>query len=61
MEKTVVITGGKKLCCAEETNMVMLPSGRPNLSIKRCLVCGCRHFEASVDPGVIFAKLTPLS
>jgi hypothetical protein len=33
------------LCPTEKYN------GRADLVFRRCSVCGCRHFEATLDPG----------
>ena len=44
---------GKKDCCKDEKNLVLQPSDKPELEIRKCSVCGCRHFELTVDPGVI--------
>jgi hypothetical protein len=39
----------KKPCCEKEENLES-KQDRPDLVIKTCKVCGCRHFELSVDP-----------
>jgi hypothetical protein len=46
-------------CCKNEENLVPHEDG-PRRVIKICKVCGRRHFEFSVEPGVIFAKGAPL-
>ena len=41
-------------CCNDPENL--LPhheAERPDMTAVKCHVCGCRHFELSVDPGVI--------
>jgi len=46
-------------CCKQEENLEPKQLG-PDRVVKICKVCGRRHFEFSVDPGVIFAKWSPL-
>lgn len=43
-----------KPCCQEPSNLVAQPSdpARPDIVIRRCQVCGCRHIEVQADPGV---------
>jgi len=47
-------------CCRREENMKMQDPDimRPDLKLEICAVCGRRHFELSVDPGVIGVKTT---
>lgn len=45
-----------KDCCADlnnrgETDESDQPSPMGDLTISTCQVCGCRHFELTVDPG----------
>lgn len=40
-----------KKCCKQPENLVEEPSGKPDLILRRCSVCGCRHFELTMDPG----------
>lgn len=40
-----------KDCCTKDENLQPVPSDRPDLEIKKCRVCGCRHFLATLDPG----------
>lgn len=42
----------KKECCQKTENLELQPSERKDLVVYKCKVCGCRHFELSVDPGV---------
>lgn len=46
---------GIKECCAEAANRTEPEAveGHPegDLLVERCKVCGCRHFELSVDTG----------
>jgi len=42
----------RKECCKQLENL--LPhQERPDLIINVCKVCGCRHFELTIDPGKI--------
>lgn len=48
-------------CCKDDAspNRVLVPDhpdARPDLQVRICRVCGRRHFELTVDPGVIFAR-----
>jgi hypothetical protein len=45
----------RKECCRKEENLVAHQE-RPDLIIRRCKVCGCRHFELSVDVGRLGLK-----
>lgn len=38
-----------KPCCADPANLVAAYE-RPDLIVKTCTICGCRHFELTVDP-----------
>lgn len=40
----------RKDCCKQLENLVPHQE-RPDLMINICKVCGCRHFELTVDPG----------
>jgi len=46
----------KKACCENEVNLKLQPKEpgkeelHKDLVIKKCKVCGCRHFELEVDP-----------
>lgn len=42
-----------KACCAKESNLKLVPTGRPDVLMKTCKVCNCRHIELTVDPGVL--------
>lgn len=50
----------KKECCKDEKNLIPHQE-RPDLIIRKCVVCGCRHFELGVDPIPLGIKLAPLS
>ena len=42
----------RKECCRDPQNLQPAPEfEKPGLSVRRCKVCGCRHFELSVEPG----------
>lgn len=43
-------------CCEKPENLVEEPSGKPDLVLRRCAMCHCRHFELTVDPGIIGVK-----
>lgn len=38
-------------CCEQPKNLEEKDSGRPDLILRVCAVCGNRHFELQVDPG----------
>ena len=43
-----------KDCCKDEATLALLTSStRPDLIVKLCLVCGCKHYELTVEPGVL--------
>ena len=44
--------GEAKECCQQQENLEVAEQ-RDNLIIRQCKVCLCRHFELSVDPGII--------
>lgn len=37
-------------CCADQSNLEEQPTGRDDLVIRKCRVCGRRHFEAYAEP-----------
>jgi hypothetical protein len=41
----------RKDCCKVESNLQphVEPNMRPDVTAKKCVVCGCRHFEATID------------
>lgn len=41
-----------KDCCKREEHLAP-HEVRPDLTVMRCAVCGCRHFELTVDPLVL--------
>jgi hypothetical protein len=49
-----------KDCCKLEENLELQPSDKPELVIRKCRICQCRHFELTLDPaeiGLVGAKL----
>lgn len=42
----------RKDCCKVEENLKPEPTDRPGLTMKRCAVCQCRHFEMVAEAGV---------
>jgi hypothetical protein len=46
----------RKECCKQESNLGPVVQERKDLIYRRCAVCGCRHFELTLDPGVLFSK-----
>lgn len=39
-----------KPCCQDEKNLSAPVQEREDLTLRVCAVCGCRHFELTVDP-----------
>lgn len=48
MERTV--NGQVKPCCQIPENLEQRDSGRADMILRVCLVCGCRHREVTIDP-----------
>lgn len=46
----------RKECCKVVENLEKQDTGKPELEMWKCKVCGCRHFELSADPGVYALK-----
>jgi len=45
---------GVKDCCKQDDNLeVQTSDGRTELVVRKCRVCGCKHFELTLNPGVI--------
>ena len=44
-----------KECCEKAENLVVRveDQDRPNVVVRRCKVCNCRHIEMVAEPGVI--------
>jgi hypothetical protein len=51
---------GVKDCCKQEVNLVLTRISLDEV-VNKCQVCGCRHFELTVDPGVIGIRGKDLS
>lgn len=53
----IKVGGDVKDCCKKESNLVIRTEdqklGRPDITVRRCKVCDCRHISAEVEPGVI--------
>lgn len=39
-----------KPCCQDDKNLSPPKEVREDLVVRVCAVCGCRHFELTVDP-----------
>ena len=48
-----------KDCCQKPENLVA-QQDRPDLLVRVCKVCGCRHFELTVDPGKLGLRGTSI-
>lgn len=48
-----------KPCCQNEDNLLLI-SEKNGMEVYQCQVCGCKHYVANVEPGVIFGKGAPL-
>lgn len=49
----------RKDCCKVEENLSppeRYDPERADLLFRRCKVCGCRHFEATAEPGRVFMR-----
>lgn len=43
-------------CCNVAANLEnKTDDDRPELAVMVCRLCGCRHFELAVDPGLMLA------
>jgi hypothetical protein len=38
------------MCCAVSDNLELQTSEKPDLIVRKCRICGLRHFELSIDP-----------
>ncbi len=48
-------------CCKnEEKNLIVQPQDRTDLLIRKCRVCGCRHFKLWAEKGVLGARMSQL-
>jgi hypothetical protein len=39
-------------CCREEKNLIPQQE-RPDLLVKTCMICHCRHLEFQTAPGIV--------
>jgi hypothetical protein len=39
----------RKPCCQDPANLREEDTGRAELAMRRCAVCGCRHFRLKAD------------
>ncbi len=46
-----------KPCCKVNENLEIQESGKSDLSLKVCKICGSRHFELTIDPASIGIKM----
>ncbi len=46
-----------KPCCEDPANRSKPEQVKDDVQVTRCEVCDCRHFELTVDPGVVGIKL----
>jgi hypothetical protein len=42
-----------KECCKQTANLEDVPDDRPNITVLRCTVCGCKHITMIAEPGVV--------
>ena len=47
-------------CCNDPENLDREERLAPDLIVRYCRVCGRRHFEATAEPGAMFARGTGL-
>jgi len=38
-------------CCKQPENLIPQPTVKPDLTVRKCRICGRRHFELSVEKG----------
>lgn len=57
MSEETLTMGQQKECCQQEANLKVIESTM-SMTVRRCAVCGCRHFEVIADTGSLFAKPT---
>lgn len=37
-------------CCANPNNLEVVEDERPDVVVRQCKVCSCRHIEFGIDP-----------
>ncbi len=47
----------RKECCKKPENLREPERLRDDLVFRRCKVCGCRHFELTLEPGHFDARM----
>ena len=47
---------GIKECCTKEENLVVTEQ-KEDVIVRKCKVCGCRHFEVTADPIRLYEKM----
>jgi hypothetical protein len=53
----------RKDCCKDPANLYRRENDqeeRPDLVVRRCRVCECRHFELTADPGKLGLRGSPI-
>ena len=58
MEK-VLANGQVHECCKVTENLEAEASAKPELTIKRCRVCGRRHYRLMAEPGIFGMTFKP--
>jgi hypothetical protein len=48
----------RKECCRDEENLGEVEQVDDSTTLRRCKVCGCRHFDMTVDPGEIGVRMS---
>jgi len=43
----------RKECCQRLENLELQQNDKSDLRVMKCKICGCRHFELSVDIGML--------
>lgn len=46
-----------KTCCRKPENLMVIEVREPDLTIRRCVICRCRHFELQADAGKLGVRL----
>ncbi len=48
-----IAAGTVRACCRDTANLEVRESGRPDVTLRVCRVCGRRHLEVTADPGAV--------